>query len=82
MAGMSSDHMLEAIITPAAKPSMIRWSTGEAAPRKKNTTAAPAAVIRAVNPVPAAAHNSACVTMKVLSAGAEGPPGGYFQFRL
>lgn len=35
--------------------------------RKKKTMAAPKAVISAVNPVPPAAHRSACVTMYVLS---------------
>ena len=67
MAGMSSDHMLAAIITPAAKPSMI-WCRAEAAClRKKNTVAEPAAVSRAVKPVPQAAQRSAFVTIKILS---------------
>ena len=62
MAGMSRDHMLAASITPAAKPSMARWSRGEEGRRNRKTTAAPAAVIRAVNPVPPAAQISACNT--------------------
>ena len=62
MAGMSRDHILAAIITPAAKPSMIRCSAGEDFWRNKKTTAAPRAVIKAVNPVPTAAHNSASNT--------------------
>ena len=63
MAGMSSDHMLAAIITPAAKPSITRWRIMKVFLRNKKTTAAPAAVIRAVKPVPPAAQVNACNTM-------------------
>ena len=59
MAGMSRDHMLAAIITPAAKPSMIRWRLGEIWLRNKKTMAAPKAVIRKVKPVPLPAQRSA-----------------------
>ena len=55
--------MLAAIITPAAKPSITRWRVWEFFLWNKKTTAAPAAVIRAVKPVPAAAQVSACNTM-------------------
>ena len=59
MAGMRRDHMLAAIITPAAKPSITRWRAGEICLRNKKTRAAPAAVISPVNPVPPAAQRSA-----------------------
>ncbi len=55
--------MLAAIITPAANPRKIRWTVGSGRLRKKNTVAAPRAVSRAVNPVPPAAHNSACANV-------------------
>lgn len=44
--------MLAAIITPAAKPSIIRWRLGEIWLRNKKSMAAPKAVIRKVKPVP------------------------------
>ena len=59
--------MLAAIITPAANPRKIRWTVGSGRLRKKNTVAAPRAVSRAVNPVPPAAHNSACANVLFLS---------------
>ena len=46
MAGIRSDHILAAIITPAAKPSMIRCSPALAVRRKRKTVAAPRAVIK------------------------------------
>ena len=57
--------MLAAIMTPAAKPSRMRWRAWEVCRRKRKTVAAPRAVIRAVKPVPPAAQRSACVTVKV-----------------
>ena len=67
MAGINRDHMLAAIITPAAKPNIRRWKAALLFPPRKKTTAAPKAVIRKVKPVPAAAHNNACVKIKILS---------------
>jgi len=67
MAGIRSDHILAAIITPAAKPSMIRCSPALAVRRKRKTVAAPRAVIKKVKPLPPAAHRSACVNMRFLS---------------
>jgi hypothetical protein len=67
MAGIRRLHMLAAIITPAANPRKIRWTVGSGRLRKKNTVAAPRAVSRAVNPVPPAAHNSACANVLFLS---------------
>lgn len=66
-AGIRSDHILAAIITPAAKPSMIRCSRALAVRRKRKTVAAPRAVIKKVKPLPPAAHRSACVNMRFLS---------------
>ena len=63
IAGSSRLHTEAAVITPAAKPSITRWMVWEFFLRNKKTTAAPAAVIRAVKPVPAAAQVSACNTM-------------------
>ena len=59
--------MLAAIITPAANPRKIRWTVGSGRLRKKNTVAAPRAVIKKVKPLPPAAHRSACVNMRFLS---------------
>ena len=64
---MSRDHMLAAIITPAAKPSIIRCSCPLMPPRSKNTMAAPREVIKKVKPVPPAAQRSACIKIKFLS---------------
>mgnify|MGYP005769927803 CR=1 FL=1 len=65
IAGMSSDHILAAIMTPAGKPSRTRCREREVRLRDKKTIAAPRAVIRAVKPVPPAAQRSACVTVYV-----------------
>lgn len=43
-------------MTPAAKPSSVRWDRGWGSPEKKNTSAAPSVVIKKVNPVPRAAQ--------------------------
>ena len=55
MAGISRDHTLAAIITPAAKPRKIRWTAADRSWRKKYTVAAPSTVARQVKPVPRAA---------------------------
>lgn len=60
MAGSSRLQTLAAVITPAAKPSMVRWNWGRGSSTKKNTTAAPKVVIRKVKPVPKAAQLNAC----------------------
>ena len=59
MAGMSRDHTLAAIITPAAKPSMIRCREREGVRRNKKTVAAPSVVTAKVKPVPATAQSKA-----------------------
>ena len=59
-AGTGSEVTLAAVITPAAKPSMVRWNWGRGSSTKKNTTAAPKVVIRKVKPVPKAAQLNAC----------------------
>lgn len=60
MAGSSRLQTLAAVITPAAKPSIVRWNWGRGSSTKKNTTAAPKVVIRKVKPVPKAAQLNAC----------------------
>ena len=57
IAGIKSDHMEAATITPAAKPKRIRCASGEDSFLKKNTTAEPSAVMKKVKPVPAAAQS-------------------------
>ena len=44
MLGMSSDHTEAATITPEAKPSSVRSSSGDICPRMKNTNAEPSTV--------------------------------------
>ena len=73
MAGIRRLHMLAAIITPAAKPSMIRCSPAPAVRRKRKTVAAPRVVIKKVKPLPPAAHRSACVNIRFLSRRGGGP---------
>ena len=66
MAGMSSDQIVAASMTPAAKPRQTRWALAEGARRCgeiKKTTAAPSAVIPKVKPVPSAAHVSAFMSI-------------------
>ena len=58
--GQQQAQTLAAVITPAAKPSMVRWNWGRGSSTKKNTTAAPKVVIRKVKPVPKAAQLNAC----------------------
>jgi hypothetical protein len=64
MAGISSDHILAAIMTPAANPRRIFWKSVDGWVRKKNTKAAPSAVIPAVNKVPVRAYGMAESTAK------------------
>ena len=59
MAGSSRLHTEAAVITPAAKPSSVRRNRGLGSPVRKNTMAAPRAVIPKVKPVPRAARPSA-----------------------
>ena len=61
MAGISRLHTEAATITPAAKPRKIRWAPAVTRLRKKNTMAAPRAVIKQVNPVPPAAHSTGSI---------------------
>jgi hypothetical protein len=56
MAGINSDHTEAAIITPAAKPRKALCTFFPISFLKMNTTLAPRAVIKKVNPVPAAAQ--------------------------
>ena len=62
MAGISKLHTEAATITPAANPKKIRWAPAVTRFRKKNTMADPRAVMKKVNPVPAAAHATACIS--------------------
>ena len=62
MAGISRDHMLAAIITPAAKPRKIRWMDALSCFRNRKTMAAPRVVIKKVKPVPVAAHKMDCMS--------------------
>ena len=52
MAGRMRLHTLAAVITPAAKPSSAPCARSQTARAKKNTVAAPSAVIRNVKDVP------------------------------
>ena len=61
MEGISRLHTLAAIITPAANPRNTRWNEGLISFLNRNTTAAPAAVIKKVKPVPSAASVSAFI---------------------
>ena len=80
MAGMSNDHMLAAIITPAAKPRSVRWRCGEDGWRNKKTMLLPKDVRRKVKPVPTAAQINWLVTIRILSFKIYGENAGAFRY--
>lgn len=63
MAGLSRDHTLAAIMTPAANPKKILWVMARSL-RKKKTTAEPAVVISHVKPHPSTAHVIDCIKLE------------------
>ena len=65
--GLIGLMVLAAIITPAANPSISRWTAGLFLFPRKKTAAAPSAVMKNVKPVPPAASNNACNKARVLS---------------
>jgi hypothetical protein len=58
MAGISRDQTEAAIMTPPAKPKNNLRTSADISLRKKNTTAAPSAVIKNVPPVPRSANKT------------------------
>ena len=72
MAGSSRLHTAAAVITPAANPSITLCTRSFGVPRKKKTVAAPSVVMAKVNPVPAAAHESACIIIIIPFAASPG----------
>ena len=66
MAGSNRLQTEAAVITPPAKPSIMPRARAPISPRKKNTVAAPRAVIQKINWVPARAQRKTEVMKKAL----------------